>query len=186
MLASTGREIRRPPVLPPARRRRPHPRSSPGPCATSPPMLPLPWLCARLKCERQPRRGSRCVLECPMFRVRPALLPTAAPPVPRLPLLQPRRQIPPRFSALAGSVRSPMRGRGFLCRDQQPCQERLGAGPSTPGCLSRQREQLLTIRTPSSSHSEERSLRWISRAASRASRAIGKAAQNASPTVLKT
>src|SRR5918998_2421799 len=96
--------INRLPLPPPVRRRRPHLGSSLGPCATPPPMLPLRCLSAQRKCERQPRRGSRCLLECPSFRVRSALLPTAAQPPLLLPLLQPRRQIPPRHSVLSGSV----------------------------------------------------------------------------------
>ena len=116
------------------RRRQLHLAPSPDPCSTPSPMLPLPCPSAQRKCERQPRRGSRCLWECPLFRVRPALLPTAAPPAPLLLLLQPRRQTPPRHSGLAGSFRCPMRGRGFLCRGPQPCRGRLGAGPSTPSC----------------------------------------------------
>src|SRR5687767_7906584 len=124
---SAGREVRCL-TLPPERRRQPHLESSPYPCATPPPMLPLPCPSAQRKCGRRPRRGSRCPLEYPSFRVRLVLLPTAAPPAPLLPLLQPGRRILPRRSGFAGSVRSPMRGRGFLYRDQQPCRDRLGAG----------------------------------------------------------
>src|SRR5215204_2886238 len=113
-LASVSREISCLP-LPPGRRRQPHLGSSPGPCATSPPKLALPCLSAQQKYERQPLRGSRCPLECSLFRVRPALHPTAEPPDPRLHLLQPRMQIPPRPTGRSGSVRHPMRGRGFLC-----------------------------------------------------------------------
>jgi hypothetical protein len=133
--ADSEREIRcltLPP--PPERRRRPHLASSPGPFATPAPMLPLPCPSAQRKCERQPRRGSRCLLECPLFRVRPAPHSTAAPPAPFLLLLQPGRQIPPRSSGLPDSLQSPMRGRGFLCRDQQLSRNRPGAGLSIPGC----------------------------------------------------
>src|SRR5215213_7339783 len=45
---------------------------------------------------------------------------------------------------------------------------------------------ILTLRGPVSCHSEERSVRWASRAASSASGAVGKAQQKSSPTVLKT
>src|SRR5215211_5774028 len=137
--ANSEKRISRLPLPPPVRRRRPHLASSPGPCATPPPMLPLSCLSAQLIFERQPRRGSRCLLEYPLFRVRHALLPTAAPPAPFLPVLQPRRQIPPRPFGLRGSVRRPMRGRGFLCRDQQPCRDRPGARLSTPGCKDQER-----------------------------------------------
>ena len=68
--------------LPPVRKRQPHPASSPDPFATPHPILPLPCPSARRKCERQPRPGSRCLLEYPLFRVGLALLPTAAPPAP--------------------------------------------------------------------------------------------------------
>src|SRR5829696_6929228 len=122
------------PASSPERRRQPHLASSPDPCATPPPILPLPCLSAQRKCERRPRRGSRCLFECPLFRLRLALLPTAVPPAPFLLLLQPSRQSPPRRSGLSGSVRRPMRGRGSLCRGPQPCLDRLGAGLSNPGC----------------------------------------------------
>ena len=87
------KQIRRLP-LPPARRRQPHLGSSLCPCATPPAKLALPCPSAQRKCERQPRRGSRCLLECPLFRVRPALHPTAVPPAPLLRALQRRRQSP--------------------------------------------------------------------------------------------
>jgi hypothetical protein len=61
--ACAGREIRRLP--PPERRRQLHLASSPDPCATPLPMLSLPCPSAQLKCERQPRRGRRSLLECP-------------------------------------------------------------------------------------------------------------------------
>jgi hypothetical protein len=144
--ATVGRQIKCLP-LPPVRRRRPHLASSLGPCATPPPILPLPFLCAQLKFERQSRRGSRGPLECLLLRVTSALLPTAAPPVPLLLLPQPFTQSPPRRSGLAGSFRYPMRGRGFLCRDQKPCPERFGAGRSTPGCKDQER-RLLWLQAP--------------------------------------
>src|SRR5918992_1480182 len=128
--------------LPQGRRRRPHLASSLDPCATPPPTLPLLFLSAQLKCECRPRRGSRRLLECPLFRVSSAPLPTAAPPDPRLLLPQPGMRIPPRRSGLAGSVRYPMRWRGFLCSDQRPCRDRLGAGPSIPGCKDQERHLL--------------------------------------------
>src|SRR5918995_2932701 len=74
-LASAGKEISSLP--PPARKRHPHLASSRCPFATPPARLPLPSLSAQRKCERQPQRGSRCLLEHPLFRVRSALLPTA-------------------------------------------------------------------------------------------------------------
>src|ERR687890_425790 len=95
---SASGEISRLP-LPPARRRRPHPRSLPYPCATPPPTPHLPYLSARQKCERRPRRGSRCPWGCPSFRARLVLLPTTAPPAVFLLLLQPSMLIPPRRSA---------------------------------------------------------------------------------------
>ncbi len=104
--------IRRLP-LPPGRRRQPHLASSLGPRATPPPILPLPCLSAQRKCERQPQRGSRGLLECPLFHVRLVLLPTAAPPAPRLLLLHPGMQVPPRPSGLVGPVQDPMRELGF-------------------------------------------------------------------------
>src|SRR5215207_3335446 len=128
-------EFRHLPLPPlPGRRRQPHLGSSPYPCATPLPILPLPCSSARRIYERQPRPGSRCLLQCPLFHVRLALLPTVAPPAALLLLPQPGRQTPPSRSALSGSVLSPMRGRGFLCIDQQPCRDRFGAGPSIPGC----------------------------------------------------
>src|SRR5215203_3510654 len=76
--------ISRLPFPPPVRRIRPHLMSSHGPCATHPPMLSLPCPSARRKCGCQPRRGSRGLLERPLFRVGPMLLPTAVPPAPLL------------------------------------------------------------------------------------------------------
>src|SRR5215204_810393 len=107
--AKSKKGISRLPLPPPVRRIRPHLMSSHGPCATHPPMLPLPCPSARRKCERQPRRGSRCLLECPLFRVRSAPLPTAAPPAPPLPVPWPGMQTPPRRSGLVGSVQGPRR-----------------------------------------------------------------------------
>src|SRR5918997_2443244 len=107
--ATSIKGVSRLPLPPPVRRRQPHLASSPGPCATPPPMLPLPWLSAQRKCGCQLRRGSRCPSECPLLRARPVLLPTAVPPAPLLPVLQLRRQTPPRHSARYGSVRCPMR-----------------------------------------------------------------------------
>src|SRR5919107_180883 len=74
--------ISRLPLLPPGRRIRPHLGSWLDPCATPPPILPLPSLSAQLKCGRQPRRESQCLLEWSLFHVMPALLPTAVPPAP--------------------------------------------------------------------------------------------------------
>src|SRR5215213_9698003 len=128
-----GREISRLP-FPPVRRRQPHLASSPDPCSTPPPTLLPPCPSAQRKCERQPRLGSRCLLECPVLGVRPALHPTAAPPAPLLHVVRQRTRIPPRRSGLAGSVRCPKRGRGFLRRGPLPCRDRLGAGPSIPSC----------------------------------------------------
>src|SRR5215212_9096933 len=146
-LAYSEKGISRLPLPPPVRRRQPHLASSSDPGATPPPTLPLPCLSAQRKCGRQPRRGSRCLLECPLFRVMPALRPTAALPAPLLLLPQPSRQIPPRPTGLVGSVRSPMRGRGFLCRGPQPYRDRLGAGLSIPGCKD-QEPRLLWILAP--------------------------------------
>ena len=44
----------------------------------------LPCLSAQRKCGGQPRRGSRGLLERPLFRVGSVLLPTAVPPAPLL------------------------------------------------------------------------------------------------------
>src|SRR5215218_3465300 len=133
--ANSKKGISRLPLPPPqVRRRRPPRESSPVPCATPPPRLALPCPNAQGRCGRQLRRGSRCLWEYPLFGVRPALLPTAARSAPLLLLLQPHMQIPPRCSGLSGSVRSPMRVRGFLCRYRQPCRDLLGAGRSIPGC----------------------------------------------------
>src|SRR5215207_615066 len=98
------------PLAPPGRRRQPRLESSLGPCATPPPTLPLPCLSAQRRYERQPQRGSRCPLEYPLFHVRSALLPTAAPPAPPLLLLQPSRLIPPSRGGRSDSSQCPMRG----------------------------------------------------------------------------
>src|ERR671911_2698707 len=83
--ANSKKDISRLPFPPPPGRRiRPPRESSRGPFATPPPTLSLPWLIAQRKCGCQPRRGSRCLLERPSFRVGPVLLPTAVPPAPLL------------------------------------------------------------------------------------------------------
>ena len=69
---------------PPGRRIRPPRESSRGPFATPPLTLSLPCLSARRKCGCQPRRRSRGLMERPLFRVGPVLLPTAVPPAPLL------------------------------------------------------------------------------------------------------
>src|SRR5215212_121086 len=126
-------EISRLPPPPGRRKQLPH-APSPDPCATPPPTLALACPSARRKYGCQPRRGSQGLLECPLPLARRAPHPTAAPPAPFLPLLQPRRQTPPRSPGLADSVRRPTRWRGFLCRDRQPCRAGLGAEQSIPGC----------------------------------------------------
>src|SRR5215210_8149970 len=109
--ANSKKDISRLPLPPPPGRRiRPPRESSPYPCATLPPILLLPCPSARRKCERRPQRGSQCLLECPLFRARLVLLPTAVLPAPLSPVLRPSMRVPPSRPGRSDSSQCPTLG----------------------------------------------------------------------------